>query len=369
MKILVTGLRGIPAIMGGIESHCEALYPRLKRLRPADPITVFGRSPYLPSPSYSFEGVEVRSVFTLRNKYLETILHTLLTIVVARLRHGGDVMHIHGIGPGVLAPLARAFGYKVVLTHHGADYDRAKWNRFAKAVLRFGERTAIGSAAGVIVVAQGMTDTLRRRYPRAADRIHYIPNGATLPVNDTDGDVSLDADLARLGVTRGRYVLAVARLVPEKALHDLVAAFERLPSSDMKLLIAGGADHRDAYATGLLARASDRVVFSGQQPRGTIEKLYRGAALFVMPSHHEGLPIAALEAAAAGTPMLLSDIRPNLDLGLPPVNYFPVGDVAALAERLAIDPARFAYDRRALLDRFDWDDVAARTRAVYDALA
>lgn len=367
MKILVTGLRGIPSIMGGIESHAEALYPRLKRLRPADRIVIFGRSPYLKARADEHQGVEVRSVFAVRNKYLETILHTLLSILVARARFGGDVFHIHGVGPGVLAPLARALGYKVVLTHHGADYERAKWNRFAKGVLRWGERTAILSARQVIVVSDSMTATLRARYPHAAERIHYIPNGATLPPPSM---AASDDDLyARLGVRRGRYVLGVARLVPEKALHDLVAAFERLPPSDLKLLIAGGADHKDAYATGLLAKASDRVIFAGLQPRAAVEQLYRGAALFAMPSYHEGLPIAALEAAAAGTPMLLSDIQPNRDLGLPATNYFRVGDVGALAERLNADPAQFGYDRQSLLARFDWDDVAARTRRIYDMMA
>lgn len=366
MKIVVTGLRGIPQIMGGIETHCEALYPRLKALRAADEIIVFGRSPYLPPQPLVHEGVEVRPLWTVRNKYLETIIHTALSMVAARFSVKADLLHVHGIGPAVLSPVARLLGCRVVVTHHGADYDRAKWNGFAKWVLRTGERMAVGSADRVIVVSQGMTEILRARYPRAAARIAYIPNGASLPAPATASDpTALAAALAPFGVTPGGYVLAVARLVPEKGLHDLVAAFEQLAPNGLRLLIAGAADHHDDYARGLLARASDRVIFAGFQPRTTVAALYRGAALFVMPSYHEGLPIAALEAAAAGTPILLSDIRPNRDLGLDAHNYFPVGQVAALAERLTRDPGAYRYDQAAILARFNWDDVAARTDAIY----
>src|SRR3546814_21014094 len=76
------------------------------------------------------------------------------------------------------------------------------------------------------------------------------------------------------------------------------------------------------------------VILAGVQSRGTLKCLYEHCALFVMPSYHEGLPIAALEAASCGARMLLSDIPANLDIGLDPMNYFPVGDVAELPARL-----------------------------------
>jgi glycosyltransferase involved in cell wall biosynthesis len=86
-----------------------------------------------------------------------------------------------------------------------------------------------------------------------------------------------------------------------------------------------------------------------------------------MPSYHEGLPIAALEAASCGARMLLSDIPANLDIGLDPANYFPVGDVAELTARLNADCADFQVDRDTVRDRFSWDRAAADTLEVYRA--
>lgn len=97
--------------------------------------------------------------------------------------------------------------------------------------------------------------------------------------------------------------------------------------------------------------------------------LYRNAALFVLPSTHEGLPIAALEAANLDAPVLLSDIRPNLDIELAPANYFPVGDVDALKNKLLSNYEALRVDRDAIARRFNWGRVSEATGRVYAALA
>src|SRR3546814_7902425 len=65
--------------------------------------------------------------------------------------------------------------------------------------------------------------------------------------------------------------------------------------------------------------------------------------------------------------MLLSDIPANLDIGLDPMNYFPVGDVAELTARLNADCADFEVDRDTVRARFSWDRAAADTLEVYRA--
>ncbi|MCK9532806.1 MAG: glycosyltransferase [Gammaproteobacteria bacterium] len=92
----------------------------------------------------------------------------------------------------------------------------------------------------------------------------------------------------------------------------------------------------------------------------------------MLPSSHEGLPIALLEALSFGLPVLASDIPANLDVGLPSGSYFPLGDVAALATamraRAASCPVVDEERRRIrawVAARFDWNDIARRTLEVY----
>jgi glycosyltransferase involved in cell wall biosynthesis len=343
--------------MGGVETHCEELLPRVKRLAPDAAITVFARAPYVPPGARDHAGVHVVPVASPRSRSFEAIVGTFNALRAAR-RAGAEIVHIHAIGPALLAPLARLLGLRVVVTHHGEDYRRAKWGPIARTMLRLGEWLACRAAHRLIAVSPSLAARLRARHPAVAARIRYIPNGVPeLPEAPADA-------LAGLGLAPKSYILAVGRLVPEKGLHDLVDAHARA-GDPRTLVIAGGADHRSAYATRLLARGSETVRFAGQLNRGTLRALLENAALFVMPSYHEGLPIAALEAASAGAPMLLSDIQPNRDIGLPPHHYFPAGGVDGLAAALARPARGYAVDRAALLAAFDWDRIAERTLAVY----
>jgi len=364
LAIGVTGLRGIPQVMGGIESHCGELYPRLARLRPADDFVVTARKPYMPGGAHDYQGLHIVPVFAVRNKYLEALVSTFVAVLVLRFRFRRDVVHIHGIGPALLAPLSRLLGMDTIVTHHGEDYNRAKWNAFARNILRLGEWLAVVSATQLIVVSRGVAENLQKRYPKHRARIHFIPNGVTILSRGSAAQAAAPEILADLGLTSGGYILAVGRLVPEKGFADLIAAFLASGSS-RKLVIAGKADHEDDYARGLLAQASDRVIFAGFQTHDRLAGLYAHASLFVLPSYHEGLPIAALEAAGMGCNILLSDILPNVEIGLAETNYFPVGNVPALAAKLAADGTDYAIDSADILNRFDWDTVAAQTSALF----
>lgn len=366
-RVCVVGLRGIPGVMGGIESHCEQVFPRLRALSERYDITIIGRKPYLPGGAYEYRGVRVVPLPAIKNKYLEAISNTALAVFYARFALRAQILHIHGIGPALLGPLGRLLGMKLVVTHHGRDFERQKWNGIAKAALRLGERCATTASNRMIVVSKSVTEELRRRHPRLRARIDYIPNGAT-EMPDGGGQQDEQAILAQFGLEPQRYILGVGRLVPEKAFHDLVAAFHRANPA-CKLAIAGAADHEDDYSRSLLRHASDRIRFCGFQNHGVLRVLYRNAALFVLPSTHEGLPIAALEAANLGVPVLLSDIQPNLDIELSPANYFPVGDVDELKRKLLADYETFRVDRDAIAQRFNWRSVSEATGRVYAALA
>lgn len=363
MRVVVTGLRGIPDIMGGVETHCEELLPRIAALDSAVQIIVAGRSAYLAnadSKHSTYRGVAIRAVLSMRGRSSEAITGTISGVIYARAKNA-DILHIHAIGPALLTPLSRLLGMRTVITHHGTDYDRAKWGMAGRAALRVGEIIALRFANDIIAISPSLAAQLKTRFPGAAHRIHYIPNGAPeMGLLEQEPHETL----ASFGLEAGKYILTVGRLVPEKGADYLIRAY-RASNTDRKLVIVGAADHDSDYSARLLAEGSEAVVFPGQQSRAVLRQLYENAALFVLPSFHEGLPISALEAGRCGCPMVLSDIQANRDIGLPEKHYFPVGDEDALRACLAAEPTHFAIDKDEMSARFDWDRSAQATLAVY----
>lgn len=239
-----------------------------------------------------------------------------------------DIVHLHAVGPALLTPLARLLGMKVVFTHHGPDYDRDKWGMAAKTALRLGEAAGTLFANEVIVISHVIDDMLIRKYGRKD--CHVIYNGVPSP-DITD----YPEYFGELGIEQGKYIFAMCRFVPEKNLHHLIEAFSRTEHRECKLVIAGDSDFEDDYSASLKKYAREQgVVLPGFIKGRKLHALLSHARCFVLPSSHEGLPIALLEAMSYRLPVIVSDIPANLEVGLGQEFYFPLGDRRALARKL-----------------------------------
>ena len=364
IRITFLGLRGFPRIQGGVETHAEHLCPLLVEM--GCNIEAIVRSPYqFAEYRQSWRGIRFKPLWSLKSKGLEAILHTFLGVLYAGFVSRPDVLHIQAIGPALMTPLARILGLRVVVTHHGPDYNRQKWGSFAKLVLKLGERFGMRWSNARIVISEVIRVTVQQKYDMLST---LIPNGVVLPDLPRSKET-----LNRFGLSDGKYVLLVSRLVPEKRHLDLIAAFQAAELPDWKLVIVGASDHPDFYTRQVLdvAIATPGVVCTGFQSGLSLSELYAHAGLFVLPSSHEGLPIAMLEALSYGLPVLASDIPANVEVGLPDDHYFPLGDVTALTVQLRNFAAKplLDEDRNArrvwVISRYDWRDIAQRTLDVY----
>jgi glycosyltransferase involved in cell wall biosynthesis len=367
MKICVLGLRGIPAVVGGVETHCEQLYPKLQSRRMSDRFTVIGRRSYCGCRAREFNGVQVVALPHAKGKHFEAISNSIIGLLYARFQLHADIVHIHAIGPALVAPFAKALGLRVVVTHHGRDYNRDRWHALAKTVLRIGEFCALHFADHVIVVSPSLAESLRKGHQSRSSRITFIPNGATHVLDLASRRTARPALLEKFNLSPGKYIITVGRMVPEKGFDHLISSFKRANCGG-KLVVVGGAGADQSYVDALHREADRNVVFTGYLSQPDVTCLLRHASLFVLASRHEGLPIAALEAAMAGCPVLLSDIEPNLDIGFPPRNYFRVGDVDDLERKLRESHHTFAVDQSDVLDHYDWNRISEATSAVYTKL-
>lgn len=361
MKLFVTGTRGIPSIPGGVERHCEQLYPLL--IEKGVEVMLARRASYVEEELDKWAGILLVDLFTPRKKSLEAIVHTMLALFRAK-RWGANIVHIHAIGPAIMAPFGRLLGMKIVVTNHGPDYDREKWGWLAKTILRLGEYLGCKCANEVIVISDPIRRIVQQRCGRSSNLIY---NGVPIPELKDDSDY-----LDSLSLVKDDYFLAVARLVPEKGLHDLMDAFEQMVGGS-KLVIAGDSDHEDGYSQLLKTRASQNpnIIMPGYVMGGDLAQLFTHARVFVLPSYHEGLPIALLEALSFGLPVVVSDILANIEINLDERSYFSVGSVKDLKEKLqqalvvGNSDAKREEIREWVGKKYNWNEIAEQTLAIY----
>jgi glycosyltransferase involved in cell wall biosynthesis len=361
LRIAMVGQKGIPPLHGGIERHVDELARRLAAR--GHQVDVFNRI-YHPQGSGLYAGVHVRRRLSIPTKHLDAGTHTALCVLECLASRRYDLLHLHGIGPGIFVGLSRRF-LPTVFTLHAQDWRQRKWGRLARRWLLRGERVAVREAQAVIAVSELLARYVHETYGRTAA---CIPNGAALlPPADP-------APLAQWGLTPGHYVLFVGRLIGDRGLDILLRAHAALAGAP-PLVIVGDVQHDRGQADAWRAQAGPGVVFTGYQTGHHLEALYSHATLCVHPSEVEGLALAVLEAMAHGRAVLVSDIPENLEAVGDCGAHFAVRDEAALRhameELLGNPEARRVLGARARVrveERFNWDQIARQTERVYTSV-
>ena len=360
MRIVVAGTRGIPDIQGGVETHCEELYPRIVNL--GYEVILIRRSCYIAENNKikSYKEVSLKDTYAPKQKGLEAFLHTFTAVFYAR-KLKADILHIHAIGPAIMAPLARLLGLKVVVTHHGQDYNRQKWGKIAKMVLRTGERLGVKYANELIVISEEINTVIKQKYKRFNANLIY--NGVNIPVKSNETTY-----IQSLELTSQKYVFTLGRFVREKGFHGLIEAFKKLNTKEYKLVIAGDADQTDLYSENLKQLAKENeAVLTGFVKGEKLNELFSNAKLFVLPSFHEGLPISLLEAMSYDIDVLISDIQANLEVNLPDDYYFECGnwdDLRNKIEKKLTRNEHIKYD----LSKYNWVHIAKQISEIYQQL-
>ncbi|MEX2422684.1 MAG: GNAT family N-acetyltransferase [Acidimicrobiia bacterium] len=277
-----------------------------------------------------------------------------------------DILHTHNPKPGLYGRvLGRLAGVPVVInTVHGLY--AAPDDPLPKRLLVYALE-AIASRFSDAELIQSPEDLalLHRWHITPRRRTRLLGNGVDLSRFDP---ARFDEDhrrhlRAEWGVEDGQVVVGiVGRLVAEKGFPELFEAMQTL-GPDIVLVVVGpdDPDKDDALPRDLIDEArTNGVRFLGM--RSDVDGLYAAMDLFVLPSHREGYPRAAMEAASMGLPIVASDIRGCREVVADTVNglLVPVLSPAAIAaalDALAADPARRAAmgaaGRKRALARFD----------------
>ncbi len=230
-------------------------------------------------------------------------------------RLGPDVVHTHNPKPGWLGrPAARAARVPAVVnTVHGL-YAQPTDGLALRSAVRVLERGAATCSHAELIQNPEDTATLAR-WGVPKDRLFNLGNGIDLDRFDRRADMANERRELRAswGVSdETPVVVTVGRLVAEKGFRELFEAHRRLRrrGSSHELVVVGPteAGKADGLTVDEVAQAtSDGVRLVGFSDRP--ERYYAAADVFVLASHREGFPRAAMEASAMGLPVIATDIR------------------------------------------------------------
>jgi len=357
-----TVLHVLEAIEGGTARHVVDLVTRLEGFghHVALPATrVGGVTDAAAGPAMEGAGATVHRIDMRRSPVSAANLAALARLRCLAAAVGPDLVHGHSAAGGALARLvARSLGTPCIYTPNGLH--PARWAMAAER--RLGALTdrfiAVSPSEARLAAANGLAPV---------DRIATVPNGVEPPAGPPVVEAAGGAE-ATVGF--------VGRLVPQKDPLAFVAVARALvarrPAVRFEVIGAGrleAAVRRAAAGGGL----EGRLELFGHRPGAAA--LMRRFDVLVLPSRYEGCPYTALEAMAAGVPVVLSDAVGNRDLvesgrsGL----LFRTGDIdgaVAAVERILDRPelarslVRAARDR--VVDHFGVGRMVERTAAVYD---
>jgi glycogen(starch) synthase len=390
MKILMISWEYPPVVIGGLGRHVHHLSTALAAA--GHDVVVLSRRPTGTDPSTHpsseeiNEGVRVIAAahdpheFTFSTDMMAWTLamgHAMIRAGMSLKMPGSerlwrpDVVHAHDwlvAHPGIA--LAQFYDVPIVSTIHATEAGRhSGWvsgaiSRQVHAV----ESWLVRESDSLITCSASMSDEITELFGPGLAQTTVICNG-------------IDADRWPFGARRPRTgpaeLLYVGRLEYEKGVHDAIAALPRIRRihPGTTLTIAGDGTQQDW----LIEQARKHKVFKATRFVGhcehteLLELLHRADAA-VLPSHYEPFGLAALEAAAAGTPLVTSNIG---GLGEAVINGVtgvscPPRDVASLAAAVCTvldDPAaaqrRARAARKRLTSDFDWQTVANETAQVY----
>lgn len=370
MKIVMFGHKRMPSREGGVEIVVEELSTRMAAR--GHTVTCYNRGGHhVSGKEYDgqtvarWKGVTLKTVPTLDKKGLAAVTSSFFGALCAAFGDS-DVVHIHGEGPAFMCWLPKLLGKRVVVTVHGLDWQREKWqNGFGAKYIHLGEKMAVRFADEIVVLSKNVQDYFRHTYGR---QTVWIPNGVSELIA-----VEAEQIKGTFGLDKDAYFLFLGRLVPEKGVHDLIEAFRHV-HTDKKLVIAGGASDTEEYVRQLRALAAndDRVVFTGFVQGRMLEELYSNAYVYVLPSHVEGMPLSLLEAMSYGNCCVVSDIAECTEVVEDRAVIFPKGDVAALSaclQRLCREEETVrrnqAQARAFICGKYSWDDTVEKTLKLY----
>jgi glycosyltransferase involved in cell wall biosynthesis len=292
-----------------------------------------------------------------------------------RLWNEADLIVLQYPPLGLLMPL-----HKVVCTVHTTGYGEAQalsqtaargisgwWKRARRRISLPLERFVLRRAARIIAISEQIAAELTAAYGIAREKIAVVGNGVDCAEFRPDSAAKGRAPLR---------VLYVGRLAPRKNVELLVRAAALCGSRPQVRIVGTGPEEARVKALAQSLGIADRTSFPGFRKGADLLAEYQWADVLVMPSAYEGVPLVALEAKAAGLPIIAANFAGASDIVSEASGRIVPGicenSLAAAIDQLGADAPKLnrmaESTRREALDAFSWEAVVGQLANEYEGM-
>ena len=386
MKILVLAWEFPPRIVGGIARHVAELYPEIIKLgHEIHLITVeFGSTP-------KYELIEGIHLYRCHVRHGNDFFHWIANMNESMGSLGGDLIAKHGdfqmihahdwlVGDAAIA-LKNIFKLPLVATIHATEYGRYNGiHNLKQQYINGKEKLLTHEAWRIIVCSQYMRQEIQRVFQSPEDKIDVIYNGIR-PEKKQHNSFDRLKFRRRFANDKEKIVYYVGRMTYEKGISVLLNAAPRIieaTNGSVKFIIIGGGNTNYLKHLAYILGIWEKCYFTGFMSDADLDKFQTIADCAVFPSLYEPFGIVALESFAAKVPVVVSDTG-----GLAEVvqhNYTGIvtraNDPYSLTEGVLTvlnnsSHCQYLVENayKSLAKRFNWDDLAKQTVAVYGQVA
>lgn len=296
-KIIVLGIRGIPAEHGGFETFAEYFCSYL--LNKGWNVTVYCQE-VASGPIYvtDWNGIKRIHIPVKRSGPLGTVIFDLISVVHS-LRHEGVFLTL-GYNTAVFNLLHRLMGKRNIINMDGIEWKRRKWGLVTKTWFWLNERFGCWFGNHLVADHPQIADHLATRLSRS--KITMIPYG---------GREILKADeslLSKYDIKRDNYGILIARAEPENSILEVVSAFSHRRRGANLVVLGDYQPDCNSYHDAVIKAASDEVIFPGAIYEAEKVAALRFYARFYVHGHQVGGTNPSLvEALGAGNAVLAHD--------------------------------------------------------------
>lgn len=326
IRIAAFGFRSIPPQNGsaGADKFAVELYSRL--VKKGIEVVAYNRI-YDGNQKVNnlFDGIRIINLKTIKKSGFDTFFHSLKATLHIIIFNTGNVVHIHNGGNSIFGLILRLFGKKVFISQDGIDWKRDKWKWYAKIYLYSSMFITAYIPNKVIFDNIFAKEVFEKKFKK---KYNFIPYGCEVEINREDESI-----LYNLNLKKGEYFLFVGRFIPDKGLHYLIPAFEKV-ITEKKLVLVGGSPNPSQYETEIKKTVDKRIIFSGYIYGDGVVTLMKNAYTYIQPSDVEGLSPVILTVLGLGVPLICSDIKENLFIVKDEATIFKKSDVDDLVEKL-----------------------------------